>query len=452
MNKYQFDRFVKSEVDSINYDGAEQAWEAFEANQADKTTVPPAVVSSRPKFSFSPLLAAASVAILIGVVLHQSMTSTEDVIDNTTFAVESTPTLDTDMQADTHEIVPITEKMVVVENIMTSPKPVEVQAPAVTELTKESVVTAVKRRTSTKQTFASSTTNSIVKNTPSTPVKFVTRVQNILPTTAHQAVAIAESNTTNRSIAPVQTSDLLPRLNPREIEQPVEFASVPTYIDIIENKKRISLFGEIGIGNKQAGTRLITGISIPMNSWSIETGAGVNFKGNRALFFKDNLESEVFNDFDEFHDYTFTQKVNVVLPVRIKKRIWKKHHIIAGVRGAFNLTNQVKVESIVPRATPQFGQPTTGIGVGGSEVDLSAENYRYTNITTASNSFSTVKSNRFNVDILAGYEYDLSRFSIGVSMAKPVFSSFKVLGADGSVRANIIENPSVNVSLKYRFI
>jgi hypothetical protein len=142
----------------------------------------------------------------------------------------------------------------------------------------------------------------------------------------------------------------------------------------------------------------------------------------------------------------------MIAPLRIKKRIWNRHNIIVGAQGSYNFNNQVDIESVVPNVTPQFG-PGTSTGVFTSEIDYGREVYRYNNIGSAANAYSVVTSRRLNLDVIAGYELDLSRVSIGVTMAKPVFSSFSITdGIDGPVLFNILENPNVSLSLKYTFI
>ncbi len=480
MNNKEFDQFLRNEVDSVNFGGGEQAWEQFAAAQVDQQIKSEVEAiqypdgemawrqfsgqdsgegSSRRPFAYwKPLVAAASIAILVGVMLHHSLNVGPDNLHTSEIATSSeqlktgnTPERDTapfqtetsiEVIADNNEqlnaTIAIQESTTETRQIITQEQTTFAQANSLLN------TTVNHKKTSFHSTKAP---ESIVSN-PLEIIQTVASTKENLNSTTEQKPIITPNNN-----ALVTSVSLLPTIGVRELEQSIAFTSVEKLLDIQPVKKRrFNIFGELGIGNHQSGLRLITGVSVPMNSWSVETGVGVMNKSNRPMFFSHEIDSDIFPDFEEYHDYTFIQKVTMIVPLRIKKRIWKRHNIIVGAQGSYNFSNQVDIESIVPNTTPQFG---TGTSTGSftPQIDYGKEVYRYNNIGSAANAYSVVTSKRLNLDIIAGYELDLSRVSIGVSMAKPVFSSFSVTdGVDGPVLFNILENPNVSLSLKYTFI
>lgn len=434
MNKYHFDRFIKSEIESIAYDGAEKAWDEFEMNS---------LIEKRTNSYFyylMPVLVAASITIIMGVLLHQSMTQQHINAVNPELALAGDQV---DLSI-TNLLESTSPNLSKVEKHPTS------TSDPIDELT--SIETKSINDNSEQSYLPESNVNPVIVDKDHT--RFLHSVDDITLEGSRKHVPSIQSDGSHhhpRSIVPLKLPNLISILKFGNLEISPEFANKEVEMTLIHPKRELHIFGEFGIGNNQSGSRLITGLSIPMNTWSIEAGIGLNAKYNRSLFFNQEIESISHKDFNEYHDYTFTQKLNIILPIRVKKRVWRKHSIVTGIQGVFNLTNQVDIESVVPQTTRQY-QPGFSNGIG-SAVDFSREVYKYNNITSASNSYSVVNANRFNLDVLAGYEFDLNQFSIGGTFSKPVFSIFQVSRTvDSPVQANILENSSFNISLKYRLI
>ena len=478
MNKYQFDRYIKSEVESIDFDGGLEAWEQFDAGRTQEPK--PAVGYFRKLWK--PIAVAASVSVFCGLLLHQSLINeTTSLTDSTFVNVEqgdSKTSLDITEDGDDSEqaihLTTITQK--VNESEITQKVSEDVKQVGVTEST-DTYVNAKQANSDNLLASSKAVDTHTVAQTTSTiaPPHYLT-----LPTkskrltqrsqTSYQVADLSSnerhgSTDTNLKSNIPSTITAVPLYKERinaalwlpSIPSDALATNIPAMRDfsldlddsLIDTKRhKLKFFGELSIGNRAAGKQAIVGVAIHNDSWSIETGLGLNQKGNQGRKHIDVVDSNI-EDYKEVHRYTFAQRLNAIIPVRIRKRLGKRHAILVGVQGSYNLTNQVDIMSTIPvRGNSLSGN--VGGGFGASEINLYDINYKYSNINNAINSYALVSANRLNLDLTAGYEFNFDRVALGVTVRKPVFSTWKVSRELSSPTSfKITEQSNVNISLKY---
>ncbi len=464
MNKYQFDKFIKSEVESIDFDGGLEAWEQFDASRTH-TTQPTVSYFRRLRL---PLAIAASVSVFCGLLLHKSLvestdTFADEVLVNTVIANPQVQPVQSDEVSNASGQVShqhTTHPVVAIETGQhTTPTPVIPQQRSLTaEVNQEHQSTRISEQiVPHQQEPVMSHPQYLAQSTaPQSHVKQSANISRVAQAYSEQSssspIATPERNLYTAVVPAVrlQSALYLPSLTTRDalVMHTQEHA-----LDLLDNivnidKRKLKLFGELTVGNRNAGSQAIIGVAISNDSWSIETGIGLNQKGNKTRNYHDVVQSDI-EDFEEVHRYTFAQRLNTIIPLRIRKRLGKRHAILVGVQGNYNLTNQVDIMSTVPVRTPSVGINAGG-GFSESEVDFFDINYKYTNLNKVINSYALVSANRLNLDLTAGYELNFDRIALGVNVRRPVFSTFRVSrDATSLTRFQITEQTNVNLSLKY---
>lgn len=206
-------------------------------------------------------------------------------------------------------------------------------------------------------------------------------------------------------------------------------------------KRSLRLFGEVGISNQNAGVKLLAGISIPLgNTLDLELGAGINSRIGDKDIISLNFDSQELPNYKEEHTYAISQLMNFMAPIRIKKS-FKKHSFLVGGQLIRNVTNSVELNSTTPYRS---------FAAGDNGIKIADVTYLYQNSRNAVNNYSVVTSTEWNFEMTGGYEYQAGRFGIGVQVSKPVAPSFKLFSRQSDDLLYQAKTPiNFGINLKY---
>lgn len=438
-NSHDFDKFLRNEINSIDYDGADQAWESFASG------VGADVLMYNGKKNYISLTRYLSLALIFFGCLGLYAFVNFDNVEDTSFQDREIKTIQNNLIQPVspskielrRPVDPVNEE----SNKVNGPTDV---VPSVTPNVNvapsgpmASMVLPVEKEEEIVTTIAS-----LSNPVPQNRKLLVNNTANnteLIVTQSTLAAQVANQDNTPAELENIPSLPMLALENMEYDHRPLmgKFGQV-----LIPIKKRsIRIFGEVGISNQNAGVKLLAGISVPLaNTVDVEFGAGINSRIGDSDIFTFNFQSQELPNYEAEHTYAFSQLINFMAPVRIKKQ-FKKHSVLVGGKIVRNVTNSVKLNTSTPYRS---------FASGNSDIKIADVTYFYQNSRTSVNNYSVVSSPEWNFELTGGYEYQAGRFGIGVQVSKPVAPSFKLFSKQD---ANVIYQAKTpfnfGVNLKY---
>ncbi len=430
-SNHNFDKFIRDQINGIDYNGAEQAWEAFSqgvgAEAINYTPKGGDIIWTR---RLSLILA------LVGLTAMYAFFS----IDDSAVLIEQEPSKLELHEGFDNETLPVGPQIPETKEIPATPLQASVETKSnadnkVVQNSQEKVKTILSRH----NTAILSDQSVALQNETTIPI--VTKHSQVAELTDKVIASVSSEKVIEHNQPTVDAITFLPTGVSPNLEHS---ASLPMdgkfgQILIPLRKKPVRMFSELGLSNQNAGVRLIAGVNVPMGNWSFETGAGFNFKIKEENLFSIKNQAQSDIELASEHDFTFSQLVNFVAPVRIKRH-FKKHNFHVGGQIVRNVTNNIQIESsVTKRLTSQ-------------EVRVVDFTYLYQNHSTANHvhSYTVAKSTDWNFEASLGYEYQSGKFGLGVILTKPIAPSFRLFSNDQQDLLHTVNLPvNFGINLKY---